>query len=78
MGGEFQQRKASQGSFAISGDCDGVTRWEVETVAEDQRFVGGPAEGSAGALFTADGTSEEVQGGPVSATVHLRGQPPAR
>jgi hypothetical protein len=80
LGGAVQQRKAlaGQGSFTGSGDCDGVTRWEAEAVAENRRFVGGPAEVSAGALFTANGTSEERQGGPVSATVRLRGQPPAR
>jgi hypothetical protein len=80
LGAAVQQRKAfaSQGSLGTSGDCDGVTRWEGEVVAEEGRFVGGPAEVSAGALFTASGTSEERHGGPVSATVRLRGQPPAR
>ena len=80
VGGAVQQRKAStgQGGFLASGNCDGVTRWEGELVTEERRFVGGPAEVSAGALFTADATSEERQGGPVSATVRLRGQPRAR
>jgi hypothetical protein len=80
LGAAVQQRKAfaSQGSLGTSGDCDGVTRWEGEVVAEEGRFLGGPAEVSAGALFTANGTSEEVHGGPVSATVRLRGHAPAR
>ena len=76
----FEQRNAfaSQGSLGTSGDLRGVTRWEGEVAAEEGRFLGGPAEVSAGGLFTADGTSEEDQGGPVSATVRLRGQAPAR
>ena len=80
LGAAVQQREAfaSQGSLFADGNCEGVTRWEGEVVAEEGRFAGGPAEVSAGALFTASGTSEERQGGPVSATVRLRGQPPAR
>jgi hypothetical protein len=74
LGGSVQQRKAfaSQGSLFASSNCDGVTRWEGEVVAESGRFVPGPAEVSAGALFTADATTEERHGGPVSATVRLR------
>lgn len=79
LGAAVQQRQAfaGQGALSAAGNCDGVTRWQGEVVAEEGRFVGGPAEVSAGALFTADGTSEERHGGPVSATVRLRGQPPA-
>jgi hypothetical protein len=80
LGGAVQQRKvfASQGSLFASSNCDGVTRWEGEVVGENGRFVGGPAEVSAVALFTADATTEERHSDPVSAAVRLRGQPAAR
>jgi hypothetical protein len=80
LGGAVQQRKvfASQGSLFASSNCDGVTPWEGEVVGENGRFVGGPAEVSAVALFTADATTEERPSDPVTATVRLRGQPAAR
>lgn len=73
LGGEVQQRNAiaSQGSLFASSGCDGVTRWEGEVTAETGKFVPGTAQVSAGALFTANATTEERHAEQVSATVRL-------
>jgi hypothetical protein len=74
LGGSVQQQKASdaQGSLFASSNCDGVTRWEAEVVPDNGRFVPGTVKVSAGALFTADATTEERNSGEVTATVRLR------
>jgi Family of unknown function (DUF6299) len=74
LGGAIQQRKpfASQGFLDASGNCDGVTPWEGEVQAESGRFVPGTAQVSAGALFTANGTTEERHGEQGLTTVRLR------
>jgi hypothetical protein len=74
-GGWVQQQRGSvlvTGSYFITGDCDGVTHWEAEAVADDWRFVSGRAEVSGGVLFTADATTEERHGTAKTITVRLR------
>jgi hypothetical protein len=73
LAGSVQQRKVfvPQGGLFTQGGCDGVTRWEAEAVPESGRFGAGTAEVSAGALFTADASTEERHG-QASATVRLR------
>lgn len=76
LGGSVQQQRGDvlvTGSLSnTSFNCDGVTRWKAEVVPDEGRFVGGRVEVSAGALFTADATTEERSGQARDATVRLR------
>jgi hypothetical protein len=67
-----RKASASQGSLFASSNCDGVTPWEVEVVADNGRFAPGTAEVTASALFTANGTTEERHGQASPTTVRLR------
>jgi hypothetical protein len=58
-------------SANFPSDCDGVMPWELEMVP-DGRFIGGPAQVRAGALFT-DNSSTEERLGNATATVILKG-----
>jgi len=73
LGAGVQQRdvEASQGALATSGECSGVSPWQGEVQGENGRFVPGSAEVIAGALFTANATSEERHGEALPTTVRL-------
>ena len=60
------------GTIDLTGDCDGVTHWKAEVVADEWRFASGRVEVSAGALFWADESTEEKHGTARVTTVRLR------
>jgi hypothetical protein len=57
-----------------SSSCDGVTPWEVEVVADNGRFLPGPAKVRAGGLFTDNGSTEERHGSAAATVILMRGQ----
>jgi hypothetical protein len=73
LGAGVQQRdvEASQGALGTSGECSGVSAWQGEVQGENGRFVPGSAEVIAGALFSANATSEERHGEAVPTTIRL-------
>jgi hypothetical protein len=73
LGAGVQQRdvQASQGALGTSGECSGVSPWQGEVQGENGRFVPGSAEVIAGALFSANATSEERHGEAVPTTIRL-------
>jgi hypothetical protein len=75
LGGSVQQRRGDvliTGSLSqTSFECDGVTPWRAEAFPDEGRFVAGRVEVSAGALFTANATTEERNARAEDATVQL-------
>lgn len=76
LGGSVEQQRGDvllvTGLENTTFECDGVTHWIAEVVADNGRFVSGRVEVTAGALFTANATTEERHAAARPATVRLR------
>ena len=71
LGGDVIQRKAVVSDMFVSFNCEGVSHWEVEVLAEGGRLRPGKAQVRASVLFYDNTTTQEVRARAEPTTVKL-------